>query len=184
MVSIAYFYRPITERMTNGDVLKMLDSFGTGDRDYLKPIYGPKTTKLIHPNPPSSGGNGGDDGLNIYPDIYGPDNVDLIPGKSGESSKSGKSSKSGESSKSGKSSKSGESSKSGKSGKGDKSGKSGNADSNNESDYGLVSNTDLAELLPESSNAVSPYVPDKSFNFPTAQREPSPYVPSYSKLQK
>ncbi len=73
--------------MTNKDLIATLDKFGkvgtppkTKSKDpYEEQIYGPKAPKLQEPAPvPSS--KAGDNGNNIYPDIYGPE-VTPIPGQ-------------------------------------------------------------------------------------------------------
>lgn len=67
--------------MTNKDLLNTLNSFGKAKKvnnPSEEPIYGPKTSK-VEPQPTSSS-SGGDDGNNVYPDIYGPE-ITPIPGK-------------------------------------------------------------------------------------------------------
>ena len=80
-VAIIVFYKPNLEKMTNKDLLSTLRTFGTKDKSSLtpneEPIYGPKVPKMEEPTPASS--KNGDDGANMYPDIYGPE-ITPIPG--------------------------------------------------------------------------------------------------------
>jgi hypothetical protein len=81
-IAIIVFYKPNLEKMTNKDLLATLRTFGTKDKTPSltpneEPIYGPKVPKLEEPAPASS--NGGEDGTNMYPDIYGPE-ITPIPG--------------------------------------------------------------------------------------------------------
>jgi hypothetical protein len=81
---IILFYQPVCEKMTNKALLETLDKFGkTGTKPKPvdpneQPIYGPKMPKLEEPTPASSSSK--DDGLNVYPDIYGPE-VTPVPGQ-------------------------------------------------------------------------------------------------------
>ena len=80
--AIIVFYKPNLEKMTNKDLLSTLRTFGTKDKTSSltpneEPIYGPKVPKMEEPAPSTS--NGGDDGTNTYPDIYGPE-ITPIPG--------------------------------------------------------------------------------------------------------
>ena len=82
-IAIIVFYKPNLEKMTNKDLLSTLRTFGTKDKTPSltpneEPIYGPKVPKMEEPTP-SSSSNGGDDGTNAYPDIYGPE-ITPIPG--------------------------------------------------------------------------------------------------------
>jgi hypothetical protein len=75
------FFHNAKENMTNKDLLNTLNSFGKAKKvnnPSEEPIYGPKTSKA-EPQPASSS-SGGDDGNNVYPDIYGPE-ITPIPGK-------------------------------------------------------------------------------------------------------
>jgi hypothetical protein len=80
-IAIIVFYKPNLEKMTNKDLLSTLRTFGTKDKSSLtpneEPIYGPKVPEVEEPAPSTS--NGGDDGTNAYPDIYGPE-ITPIPG--------------------------------------------------------------------------------------------------------
>lgn len=77
---IVYYTSSSRENMTNKDLLDTLKTFGekgtppsskkTKDT-HEEQIYGPKTSK-IEPKPAPSK-PGGDDGTNVYPDIYGPE---------------------------------------------------------------------------------------------------------------
>lgn len=80
-IAIIVFYKPNIEKMTNKDLLATLRTFGTKDKTpgltpNEEPIYGPKVPKMEEPTPSSSNG---DDGTNMYPDIYGPE-ITPIPG--------------------------------------------------------------------------------------------------------
>ncbi len=80
--------------MTNKDLLATLNTFGKAGTKQKKmepneePIYGPKTTKVEEPVPSNSGGTG-DDTNSVYPDIYGPEVVQ-IPGQKKKKSSTGK----------------------------------------------------------------------------------------------
>jgi hypothetical protein len=81
-IAIIVFYKPNLEKMTNKDLLATLRTFGTKDKTPSltpneEPIYGPKVPKMEEPTPSSS--KAGDDGTNMYPDIYGPE-ITPIPG--------------------------------------------------------------------------------------------------------
>jgi hypothetical protein len=83
-VVIILFYQPLSEKMTNKALLETLDKFGkTGTNPKPvdpneQPIYGPKMPKPEDPIPASTASK--DDGLNVYPDIYGPE-VTPVPGQ-------------------------------------------------------------------------------------------------------
>ena len=82
-IAIIVFYKPNLEKMTNKDLLSTLRTFGTKDKTLSltpneEPIYGPKVPKIEEPVPTSSS-KGGDNGTNMYPDIYGPE-ITPIPG--------------------------------------------------------------------------------------------------------
>ena len=92
-LAIIVFYNPVSENMTNQVLLETLSKFGkTGTQPkkvdpYEEPIYGPKTTKLEEPTPATSGNS--DNGLNVYPDIYGPE-ITPVPGTKKKSKDAGK----------------------------------------------------------------------------------------------
>jgi hypothetical protein len=79
--------------MTNDDLLDTLKTFGQkGTKSKSKdvheePLYGPKSGGLEPTPTPSSKKNNGQDGINSYPDIYGPE-ITPIPGS--KSCKKGK----------------------------------------------------------------------------------------------
>lgn len=67
------------EHMTNKDVLTALKGFGVEDQPEktgpkTAPIYGPKTTEVVEPEP-TPNEEGDDDSGRKYPDIFGPDVV-------------------------------------------------------------------------------------------------------------
>jgi len=92
-VAIILFYTPVSEKMTNKALLETLDKFGkTGTKPKPidpneQPIYGPKMPKLEDPVPAASSSK--DDGLNVYPDIYGPETTP-VPGQKKKSKDTGK----------------------------------------------------------------------------------------------
>jgi len=81
-LAIIVFYNPVTEKMTNKDLLATLKTFGekgTKSKDtHEEPIYGPKVPKMQDPAPAPSSKNS--NGSNTYPDIYGPE-ITPIPGQ-------------------------------------------------------------------------------------------------------
>jgi len=90
---VVLFYAPTREKMTNKVLLETLNKFGkTGTKPKAidpneQPIYGPKIPKTEEPVPAPSSSNS-DDGINVYPDIYGPE-ITPIPGQK-KASKTGK----------------------------------------------------------------------------------------------
>lgn len=72
------------EHMTNKDLLDTLKTFGEKGKKpsndiHQEAIYGPKTSKVEEPKPTPGKGKNGEDGTNVYPDIYGPE-ITPIPG--------------------------------------------------------------------------------------------------------
>ena len=66
------------EHMTNQDVLDVLKTFGVGNETSgttrsQAPIYGPKVSSIVEPEPEPEYNNEEVDSLRKYPDIYGPD---------------------------------------------------------------------------------------------------------------
>jgi len=83
-LAIILFYKPVTEKMTNKDLIATLKTFGEkGSMPKPKsvdeePIYGPRIPRVKVPEPAPSNGN--NDVNSIYPDIYGPE-ITPVPGK-------------------------------------------------------------------------------------------------------
>ena len=76
-------YMSQSEHMTNKELLSTLNSFSKSSKKSVlspneEPIYGPKVPEIEEPTPSSSGNNV--DGINMYPDIYGPE-ITPVPGK-------------------------------------------------------------------------------------------------------
>ena len=153
-ITFVYFYNPIVERMTNKDLLDTLKTFGDTSEtsskgktqsqdisDSKDPIYGPKITPVpVKPQPkPGRHPGGNNDHGTTYPDIYGPDDTGLIPGKSHHS----------------------------------------RHPTPHTNDGGKTSS-----VVPDDKKSSYEFNPDLRNAFPTASKEPSPYVPDYSKIQK
>lgn len=88
-IVIIFITRPLTEYMTNKDLVSALQTHGTTDVKKKKKdepseleIYGPKAEKVV-PSKTSSKSNGSDN-IGSYPDIYGPD-IPLVPGTKAKS---------------------------------------------------------------------------------------------------
>ena len=83
-IVIIFITRPLTEYMTNKDLVSALQTHGTSEAKKKKKdepseleIYGPKAEKVVPTK--SSGKSSGSDNTGTYPDIYGPD-IPLVPG--------------------------------------------------------------------------------------------------------
>ena len=83
-IVVIFITRPLTEYMTNKDLVSALQTHGTSDAKKKKKdepseleIYGPKAEKVVPTK--SSGKSSGSDTSGSYPDIYGPD-IPLVPG--------------------------------------------------------------------------------------------------------
>ncbi len=83
-IVVIFITRPLTEYMTNKDLVSALQTHGTTDAKKKKKdepseleIYGPKAEKVVPTK--SSGKSSGSDTSGSYPDIYGPD-IPLVPG--------------------------------------------------------------------------------------------------------
>jgi len=94
LATLVVVLRPMTEHMTNDDLMSTLKTFGeqgtkpkkkkqTSEKDKL-PIYGPSGV-LAPPPPKPAPSSKGKDGSQ-YPEIYGPDVV-LTPGKKSSNGK-------------------------------------------------------------------------------------------------
>lgn len=84
-IVVIFITRPLTEYMTNKDLVSALQTHGTTDAKKKKKdepseleIYGPKAEKVV-PTKSTSGKSSGSDTSGSYPDIYGPD-IPLVPG--------------------------------------------------------------------------------------------------------
>ncbi len=84
-IVVIFITRPLTEYMTNKDLVSALQTHGTPEAKKKKKdepseleIYGPKAEKVL-PTKSTSGKSSGSDTSGSYPDIYGPD-VPLVPG--------------------------------------------------------------------------------------------------------
>jgi len=84
-IVVIFITRPLTEYMTNKDLVSALQTHGTTDSKKKKKdepseleIYGPKAEKVV-PTKSTSGKSSGSDTSGSYPDIYGPD-IPLVPG--------------------------------------------------------------------------------------------------------
>jgi hypothetical protein len=84
-IVVIFITRPLTEYMTNKDLVSALQTHGTTDAKKKKKdepseleIYGPKAEKVV-PTKSISGKSSGSDTSGSYPDIYGPD-IPLVPG--------------------------------------------------------------------------------------------------------
>lgn len=84
-IVVIFITRPLTEYMTNKDLVSALQTHGTPeakkkskDEPSELEIYGPKAEKVL-PTKSTSGKSSGSDTSGSYPDIYGPD-VPLVPG--------------------------------------------------------------------------------------------------------
>jgi hypothetical protein len=83
-IVVIFITRPLTEYMTNKDLVSALQTHGTPeakknakDEPSELEIYGPKAEKVVPTK--SSGKSSGSDTSGSYPDIYGPD-IPLVPG--------------------------------------------------------------------------------------------------------
>jgi hypothetical protein len=83
-IVVIFITRPLTEYMTNKDLVSALQTHGTPDTKKKAKdepseleIYGPKAEKVVPTK--SSGKSSGSDTSGSYPDIYGPD-IPLVPG--------------------------------------------------------------------------------------------------------
>jgi hypothetical protein len=83
-IVVIFITRPLTEYMTNKDLVSALQTHGTSeakkkakDEPSELEIYGPKAEKVLPTK--SSGKSSGSDTSGSYPDIYGPD-IPLVPG--------------------------------------------------------------------------------------------------------